>query len=176
MGSTISLKSAGGWVDHIRVDMQKAGMKAALSAAMLGVRNIQSVIIPSFAHPPVNRGTFKAGWKFEKTDKGARVYNRVYPQSPLIEFGVRGANVKIGYAMIIALMEWVTMKGLGFKNPDDTLKSVAWAIAKSMKRRGIFNLGSTEGFHIIDQAIPAMQKEFVRAYKSFVDKGLGQRA
>jgi hypothetical protein len=167
--ATVNLKVAAGWLDRVRGDVRGAAMKAALSAAALGVRDIQAVIIPGITpHPPINKDIYRMGWKFQKIDDGARIYNRVYPQAPLIEFGVRAGNVKPGRAMIIALAEWVAQKGLAFKNANDTLESVAWAIAKSMQKRGIFNQGGSEGFHIIDKAIPGMLKEFQAAFVRYM--------
>ena len=169
--STIPLKLAASWLQRVHTDVKGAAIKAALSAAMLGVRDIQAVIVPGLTpHPPINRGTYLAGWKFQKLDNGARIYNRVYPQAPLIEFGVRAAAIKIGWAMIIALSEWVTMKGIG---GGDDVESIAWAIAKSMKKRGIFNQGGTQGFHVIDKAIPGMLREFERKFRQLVDSGAG---
>lgn len=167
--ATIPLRMAASWLDRVHTDVRGAALKAALSAAMLGVRDIKAVIIPGITpHPPVNRGLYRDGWRFQKIPDGARIYNRVYPQAPLIEFGVRGSNINIGRAMIIALAEWITMKGLAFKNPGDTLEGVAWAIAKSMQKRGIFNEGDSHGFHVIDKAIPAMLAEFERAFRKYV--------
>lgn len=73
--------------------------------------------------------------------------------------------------MIIALSEWVTMKGIG---GDDDVESIAWAIAKSMKKRGIFNGG--HGYHVIDKAIPGMLKEFQRKFRQLIGAGVGSGA
>ena len=174
--ATVNLKVAASWLDRVRSDVRGAAMKAALSAAALGVRDIQSVIIPGITpHPPINKGLYRMGWKFQRIEGGARIFNRVYPQAPLIEFGVRASNVKPGRAMIIALAEWITQKGLAFKNPNDTLESVAWAIAKSMQKRGIFNQGNSSGFHVIDKAIPGMLVEFQRAFRQYLS-GAGSGA
>lgn len=171
--ATIPLRMAASWLDRVHTDVRGAALKAALSATQIGVRDIKGVIIPGMPHPPVGRGTYRDGWRYFRIPEGARIENRVYPQAPLIEFGVRGSSIKIGRAMIIALSEWIAMKGLAFKNPGDTLEGVAWAIAKSMQKRGIFNEGDSHGFHIIDKAIPAMLKEFERAFRKYVDKGVG---
>jgi hypothetical protein len=106
---------------------------------------------------PVDRGTYRAGWHFRKTAGGADIYN-AEPVALFIEHGVRAGNVKPGRAMIAALTEWVirkrlvttvkikarglapaTRKQLQQDDLHARATQVAWAIARGMQKRGIFN-------------------------------------
>ena len=171
--TTIKLEAAPAWIDRLKVNTHKAGMQAAMDAARKGWRDIVAVILPSFGtQQPVGRGTYKAGWRAEATPRGARVYNRTYPQAPLIEYGVPASNVKPGRAMREALEEWIHVKGLSPRDPKMSILSFAWAIAMSLKKHGIFNGG--RGLHIIDKAVPIMVKEFGEAFKRRVDRLAGR--
>lgn len=90
---------------------QKAMDRAVLSTAQRVVQHIQVVIIPGQPRQPVDRGVYKAAWRAKAVKGGAIVYNSS-PQAPLIEYGVRATNVKIGRKMIKALAEWARRKGL----------------------------------------------------------------
>ena len=96
---------------------------------------------------------------------GGEIYN-TDPNAGNIELGVRAGNVKIGRAMIDALTEWAMRKGMAnryvqtastvklnrktgryaetaakvkyVKKDAGYARGIAWAIAQSMKRRGIF--------------------------------------
>lgn len=129
-----------------------AALRGLLSAAMRGVQTIQTDIIPSRNPSPVDKGVYRAGWRFGPIDGGAEVWNDD-PTAGLIEEGVRGSNVKPGRAMVTALTEWVMRKGIA-SDPKEAA-GVAWAIIQRMKQRGIFNRGST-GLGIL--------KEFVEKY------------
>ena len=162
--STIPLKLAAQWLTRAHINVHKAAMDAAYEAALYGVQQIQAVIIPSLTpHPPVNRGLYKASWKAMRTANGARIYNRQYPQAPLIEYGVPAENVKPGMAMQIAIAEWLTMKGLTFRNPDDTVARVAFLISMKLKQTGIFNGG--KGFHVLDRVLPRVHDMFGKAFQ-----------
>jgi len=152
----------------VATDLPKQGtMKAAIqeglmSAALRIVRDIIAIHIPALPHPPVNKGVFEAGWRTEAADDGVFIFN-VAPHAPFIEFGVRGSNVRIGGAMIRALTEWVIAKGVGARISNSAspgkakvvratvseATSIAWAIAKSMQKRGIF----AGGLHILEKAV-----------------------
>ncbi len=148
-------------------DLRKIAMDCALGACVRGVQEIQVKLIPAIQpYPPVNRGLTRASWRYERTRNGARIYNRE-KAATLMESGVRAENVKIGRAMIAALSEWVAMKNLLKDNSKasvearqatKSVQSVAWAIAKKMKRQGIFNGG--QGFHFLDKALPVMIQTF----------------
>lgn len=129
----------------------KRGLYAAALRIVADLQNDGSL--------PRDRGTYRAGWRADPTDEGADVYN-VATHGLFVEEGVRGENVKIGRAMIDALAEWAKRKGIGIvyrpvqkggklvagkgrvraiRPSLDRLREIAWAIAVSMKRRGIFN-------------------------------------
>lgn len=160
---TIPLRAMGSWLDKVQFDVRQVALDAAVDAARRGVRDIQVVIIPKLPGPPVNRGNYRAGWKFEKLPDGARIYNRTYPQAPLIEFGVRAENVKPGKAMRDAIAEWIAMKGIG-PRASESIESVVWAICMGLKKHGIFRLGGSSGFHVIEKAVPIIIKEFEDAF------------
>lgn len=169
---TIQLRAAGTWLDQVQTDVRKVALDAALDAARRGVRDIQVVIIPKLPRPPVNRGTYRAGWKFERLPDGARIYNNTYPQAPLIEFGVRAENVKPGKAMRTAIAEWIGMKGIG-PRADESIESVVWAICMGLKKMGIFRMGDASGFNVIVKAVPIMLKEFEDAFVRRAKRGIG---
>jgi hypothetical protein len=141
-------------------ELQAAGRRGLVSAAARGVQEIITRIIPSRSPEPVDRGVYKAGWRFYPDREGAVIEN-LESVAALIEDGVRAENVKIGRAMILALAEWAVRKGLAEK---DEAESVAWAIAKKMKMRGIFG---REGMGILRELVDTrldklIQEEVVR--------------
>jgi hypothetical protein len=164
---TISLHMAPTFFQGVAKDLRKIARDCALTACARGAEELQVKIIPSLKpHPPINRRLYLNSWRYEFTKNGARLFNRE-KVAPLIEFGVRAENVKIGRAMIAALSEWVAMKNLLKDNSNasvedrqatKSVQSVAWAIAKKMKRRGIFNNG--QGFHVLDAVMPTLIKTF----------------
>lgn len=126
------------WLKKMKKGHREAGIRGVQSAALRLVQRIQTEIIPSVTPQPVDRGLFRAGWRFTFMPDGALILN-VEPHAPFIEFGVRSANVKIGRKMIAALTEWVVRKRLAAPGKDAV--SAAWAIAKAAKRKGIFGTG-----------------------------------
>lgn len=122
-----------------------AAIKGLYSAAMRGVQCIVTKIIPSRTPEPTDRAVYKSGWRATPESWGARVIN-LTPYANIIEGGVRAENVKIGTAMIRALASWAERKGLVDKGDG---MSVAWAIAKSMQKKGIFNRGGFPGLQIL---------------------------
>jgi hypothetical protein len=153
----IQLKGAASWVDKLGKDMHAAALRGLLSAANRGVGTIVSVIIPSRSPQPVDRGLYKAGWRAHRDPNGASIENNE-PHAPFVEYGVRGANVAIGRAMITALAGWVARKRLARSGPEAI--SAAWAIAKSMKARGIFRGG--RGMRILDELRARYLATFIR--------------
>lgn len=145
--STVDLKNSDAAIDAIALRMFKAANLGLLSAAMLGVQRIVTRIIPSRSPQPVDRGIYRAGWKAYGEVDGAVIEN-LEPSAILIEEGVRAENVKIGGMMIFALALWVVRKGIA--SGEDAPK-VAWAIAKAMKRRGIF--GGGQGLGILRELV-----------------------
>lgn len=137
---------------------RKAAMRGLLSAAMHGVQTIQTVIIPSRNPPPVDKGAYRAGWRYGPTDDGAEVWDDSPVAGP-IEDGVRASRVRPGRAMIQALTEWVMRKGL---EPDPKkAKGVAFAIVQRMKQRGIFNQ-TGNGLGILREFVEKYSEKYAR--------------
>jgi hypothetical protein len=137
--------------------IRKGAIDGMLSVAMRTVNVITTQIIPNEKPPPVDRAIFRAGFRVEKFDTGATVVNSV-PWAVIVDQGVRGENVKIGRKMIDALAEWVLRKNIVWSPSTNKLtiaakpkneaqkrtresdaRHLAWAIAMSMKKNGIFN-------------------------------------
>lgn len=134
MATEITLKQAAQKTDELKERWHKAAVLGLQSAAARGVQDIITRIIPSRTPQPVDRGIYRAGWRFYPAPDGA-VIECFEPHAVFIEDGVRPENVKIGRAMIRALTEWITRKGIV---SADEAEGVAWAIAKAMKKRGAF--------------------------------------
>ena len=150
-------------------DKVRAGVKRGiLSAALRTLGEIQNVLIPAEKPQPVDTGAYRAAWRVEETDRGADIVNDL-PYAPVVEYGARPENVKIGRAMIQALAEWAQRKGFSApeyrpgnagvgRNPYET---VAWAIAVNMKKRGVFYREGVSGLRIAEKAVKRA-KEFIQ--------------
>lgn len=170
--ATFSLAESDKFLRVIAVTMEGAAKRGLVSAANRTVAHIRNEIIPSIKpFAPIAAGAYRAGWRAEVTDGGADVANTV-PHAVFIEYGVRGSNVKVGRAMIAALAKWVRMKNIGgrvatskggvqrlVRPTTDEATSIAWAIAKAMQKRGVFNNGAGLGImRMAEKRIP----EFIR--------------
>lgn len=132
----------------IKSKIQKGTMEGIYSTALRMVGVIVNEIIPSEKPPPIDQRHYAGAWRAERTKRGADVFNNI-PYASIIEKGARAKNIKIGRAMIDALTEWVRRKGLAGKAPkngsasrlnwDAQSRNIAWAIAMSFKKNGIFN-------------------------------------
>jgi hypothetical protein len=168
--NVIQLSEAGGWVAKVGRDMPEAAKRGLFAAAIRLVGTLKQLELPT------DRGIARSGWKAEKLDDGAAVFNGV-TQAVLMEGGVRAENVKIGRKMIDALAEWARRKGVGARfskvqgggrliqhrtrPSEEALRGVAWAIAKSMQKRGIFSpqLG---GLRPLERTTKSLGPEYVR--------------
>lgn len=175
MGRKLTIDKAPAWVMDLEGKMKKAAMRGLLSAGHRVVAHIVNDIIPHEPRVPVDRGIYRAGWRVRKVADGVLVYNAT-PAAGIIEDGARAENIKIGRAMIEALTAWIIRKGLikTVKTRDDAgrftnakrdadARQMAWAIAQSMKKKGIFNKG--QGLKILARArkrIPEFLEEEVR--------------
>lgn len=155
--------------------VQEKARLGAYSAALRLLAHIKAVVIPATptevpgAHEPVDRGLYKSAWEITRTAEGADVYNPL-PHAPIIEWGARNTNIKIGARMIDELSQWVLRKGLISSERMSELKTaskgggmfsflpvavearnIAFAIAQSMKKRGIFNEG--QGLRVMERAM-----------------------
>lgn len=153
----IDIKDHAEFSKYLKMGLDKSIHRALLSTATRMVSHINVEIIPNIKpRPPVDRGTYRAGFRVRSiSDKRVLLFNSV-PHAPFIDWGVRATSVKISRAMIDALAGWVKRKGVGAKSSSVKTKklnkpnakdarSIAWAIAKSMKKKGIFT-GSGGGF------------------------------
>jgi hypothetical protein len=161
MGKTYALKDAGVMLEDVGKEVRAAASRGLLAAAHRTVAHIVGSIIPSLPHPPVDRDIYRAAWRAKKDGDGAVVEN-LAPHAGFIEYGVRAGSVKQGRAMIDALTEWVKRKGIGgrtvtsaggktrhVKASDAEARGIAWAIAKSMQKRGIFG---PKGLRVLEKA------------------------
>lgn len=149
-----TLKEAGVELDEMGRRIKTAAKKGLLSAAHRAVQTIVSEIIPGLVPQPVDRGFYRAGWRAEKTKKGAAIVNN-QPHAVFIEYGVRAANVKPGRAMIAALTQWARRKG--FEEPE----RAAWAIANKMRQRGIWGQKGLGVLALLEARLPAIIREEV---------------
>ncbi len=148
MAKRIDVSQAPAWVTLMGKQVRVAAMRGLYSAAVRAVAHIQTVVIPSEPRVPVDRGLYRAGWRAVRIPGGAMVTNTV-PHAVIIEYGVKAANVRAGRKMLDALTDWVRRKGL--EKSETGARRVAYAIAMSMKRKGIFNGG--KGLRILENAV-----------------------
>lgn len=187
MGKKVwDLNDAGLMLGEIKGEMKKAAHAGLLAAAHRIVEHIVANIIPNLDRPPVDRGIYRAGWRARRISEGAIVEN-VAPHAPFIEYGVRAAHVKPGREMIDALTKWVQRKGIGgrtvissntkssaglfgtrhVKASTTEARSIAWAIAKDMQKRGIF---APKGLQVLEKA----SKDFPRFIREEVIRELAK--
>lgn len=156
MATEVTLKEMPGLLGTVRERWFKAAVRGLQSAAARGVQTIVVQIIPSRSPMPVDRATFKAGWRAWPAPDGAVIEN-FEPHAILIEKGVRGENVKIGRKMIDALTEWAIRKRIVADEKE--AKRFAWALAKKMKQRGIFRGG--RGFGILQELVERYLPDYI---------------
>jgi hypothetical protein len=178
---SITIDEAPQWVMDLRKELKEASIRGMQSAALRLLQHIQVTVIGSTKDartgygPPVDRGAYRASWRKRNVPTGAIVESTL-PYAAIIEFGARPQNVRIGRAMITALTEWVMNKGLAGHRPKGTdqveyyanARNIAWAIAVSMKKTGIFNNG--QGLRVLERAA----KEIPRFVKEEVDRELAR--
>jgi hypothetical protein len=150
--SKITIDQAPGWVKNLEGELHRAALKGVRSAGQRLVSHIQTDVIPAESRVPVDRGIYKAAWRSTNEPNGCDVHNDS-PHAGFIEDGVRGANVKIGRKLIDALVDWVQRKGLvrdvSRNSKTAAARQIAWGIAKSMQKNGIFNSGA--GLKILEK-------------------------
>lgn len=171
----ISLADAPAWITRLEKSLDHAAERGLVSAAHRLVNVIVTEIIPAEPRVPVDRGIYRGAWRVRPQGRRAVLVANDSPHAVFIEDGVRGQNVKPGRAMIEALAKWAVRKGIaGAGNGRDakgryvgaTVDSmrIAWAIAKSMQKKGIFDGG--KGLKIAAKAArraPKILEEEVRA-------------
>lgn len=163
--------------------IQEAIDKGALSAGAKMVAYIQTVTVPATRPQPVDRGMYRAGWKFKTVKGGVYVYNRVL-HAMFVEEGVK--NVTPGKKLISALMKWVRRKGIGsrvvtnkkgisrvVKANAKRAKEIAYAIANGAKKKGgFFNKG--RGLKVFKKSLPALSKIFQDEVMNEIKKELAK--
>lgn len=158
----------------VKAQLTKTTQKALFATAQRLVTVVVTEIIPNEEHPPVDRGLYRAGWRIKKGPSSVTIFNAT-PAAGHIEWGVRASHVKPGRAMIASLAAWVKRKGLGASLSIKTHKvrkasgkeatNIAWAIAKSMQKKGIFNRGVTSGLSILGKAVLRFDRIFREEFK-----------
>lgn len=127
--TTIKLDQAGDFFGRKLENAIKEGAKRGLySAALRMVNIIQTQVIPAQIPEPSARGHYKAGWKAGRDDETAWYENTV-PHAPIVEYGARAGNIKVGTKLINGLTEWVQMKGIA---SGPAAVRIAWAIAHTL--------------------------------------------
>lgn len=149
-------EEVGRWLEE---GTDQAALRAMRATAARLVSHIVTEVIPTESRPPVDRGLYRASWRHRSDPKGAEVYNSS-PQAPIIEYSARAANVKVSRKMIDALASWVRRKGIVGKGKGAAAEArgVAFAIAASMRKKGIFG---PKGLRILEKA-SARVEEFFR--------------
>src|SRR4051812_31830674 len=104
--TVIPLSEAGAWVANLGRQMPVAAKRGLFAAAQRLAQTMKQLDLPT------DRGVMRSGWRAEKLEDGAAVFNGV-TEAVFVEYSVRAENVKIGRAMIDALTEWAKRKGLG---------------------------------------------------------------
>lgn len=143
----IDIEKAPGWIRELEGKRHQAARRGLVSAAHRMVSIIQNELIPGEPRVPVDRGIYRGAWRAKPEEYGAIVWNDS-PHGPIVEDGARAENIKIGRAMIDALAEWALRKKIATDATE--AQSIAWGIAQSMKRHGIFNEG--KGLKIMARA------------------------
>ena len=163
------------------ISIEKVGKRALLSTAIRMVQHITTVIIPREDPQPVDRAAYRAGWRAKQTPDGAKVWNGL-PYSSIIEWGARPEKIKISRLMIIMLAGWVLRKGFGLgaiegKNAAQrkarrqiASTKIAWAIAMSMKKKGIFNRNGTKGLRVLEKALKMAPGAFAEELKREIER------
>lgn len=174
MARTVTYAQAPAEILKLGNDVRRRVGHALFSSAIRGVQVIQTQIIPAVQPRPVDRGVYRAGWRYAvllegDTVVGGEIFNNE-PVAAFIEKGVRAENVKVGRAMIDALAEWVLRKGIVKKKVTkkrtaekvaSEARSAAWAIALSMKKHGIFAHG--QGHHVLGTLMRVTMPFIVKA-------------
>jgi hypothetical protein len=112
------------------------------------------------------RGIYAASWKSMKLVDGVMIYSDA-PHAPLIEYRVR-PGMKIGRRLIEALLEWVTKLKVAntryrtkkgkvrvHRATETERRRLAWAIAMSMQKRGMWQ---PIGLRIFTRALTRLPK------------------
>lgn len=160
---------------HHDRDLVKRAVEVIRTTVKLhGPRAVQAEI-SDMARAPVDRGTYRRSFRFDDIPDGAVVYNFA-PYAPVIEGGRRPGSKP---PPIGPIMDWVRRKGVGrqygpnqagkrkvtAKLGDAAIRSIAFAIARAIGKRGI------PAYHILEAA----SHEIDRQVKMAIDRLLQGR-
>lgn len=170
---------------HLGFSIDKAAQRAILSLALRIVQHITTYVIPRENPQPVDRGAFRAGWRAKRAPDGAVIMNTL-PYAAVIEYGARAENIKISRGMIIALTGWVLRKGIGMSRTparkkmtraqmkaarNEEARKVAWAIAMSMLKKGIFNREDERGgLRVLEKALKIAKHAFADELRREIER------
>lgn len=146
----VPLSKAGAQFEGLKQEMKVAAYRGLVAAGARGLQVLIVEIIPKRVPQPVDRGTYKAGWKLRIGPDYVEIYNDE-TVAPIIEDGARASNIKVGRALLEALASWALRKGLA-NDPKEALR-VAWGIARIMQKRGIFNRDGKSGLGILRELV-----------------------
>lgn len=154
----VSLASLGSYIHGLTEERRQAVVRATQTTCRtLGLALIQQEISGT-SPPPVDRGSYRRGWKVYKFDDGAMILNSERHAS-VIE---RGRRAGARMPPVESIRGWVHRKGLakvsGLKGKAKAAAelSMAWAIAKSIAKKG------TEGRFVLKRVkarlMPALRQ------------------
>ncbi len=146
----VPLSKASAQFEGLKEEMKAAAWQGLVAAGARGLQTLLIEIIPKRSPQPVDRGVFRAGWKLRIGSDYVEIYNDEL-EAEFIENGVRASNVKIGARMIAALAEWSIRKGVT-SSPKEAI-GFAWAVAKAMQKKGIFNRDGKSGLGILRELV-----------------------
>jgi hypothetical protein len=146
----VPLSKAAAQFDTLHGEMLQAAYQGLILAGARSLQIITTEIIPKRIPQPVDRGVYRAGWKLRIGPDYVEIYNDE-PVASIIEEGARAGNIKPGRAMLEALARWALRKGLA--GSEREAMSTAWAIARTMQRKGIFNRDGQQGLGILRELV-----------------------
>lgn len=164
-------------------ELRKAQERGFESAGAKIVQYLQTVAIPGTRPQPVDRGLYRAGWKYKTIKGGVYVFNRV-THAMFVEYGVR--KVVPGKKLVEAIAAWVRRKGIGsrvvtskkgtsriVKANKEKAKAIAFAIINGAKKKGGF-FDQGRGLKVFKRALPKISKIFQDEVISEMKKELGK--
>ncbi len=146
----VPLSKAAAQFDSLQAEMKVAAFRGLVAAGARGLQVIIVEIIPKRVPQPVDRGVYRAGWKLRIGPDYVEIYNDE-TVAPIIEDGARASNIKIGRALLEALVKWALRKGLA--GDEKEALRVAWGIARNMQKKGIFNRDGKSGLGILRELV-----------------------
>lgn len=151
----------GGAIKRDIVERRKRLLKTIQTTVQVeGPREIQR-IIDATRPLPVDRGVYRRSWKVEKTEEGAVIYNPL-PYAAVLEHG-RRRGAKMPPLKVITA--WVLRKKIvstGGAKGRAQARSVAYAIARSMVRKGI------KARRVLQRSVPGIN----RAVRDAIKRGV----